>query len=126
MAASFIRKAVSDAHEISNLINIPNMKRERDAIRDRIYVVSEAIKNETALDEHKSTITSAIDALSKLNRANVFSDDDSLTQSQNVLAHLNKRQNEHDQKIIALQIEHQGLNFELDKLVNKIKKARNP
>ena len=124
MAASFIRKAVSDVHEIKNLANIPQMKRERDAIRDSLYEVGEEIKKQESVMAHKTVVKEAIDALTVLNKANVFSDDDHLKQSENVTNYLSQRVNEVDKTMNELREHHHGLTFELDKISSKIKKVR--
>ena len=120
--ATFIRKMVKEVQDVKQLINIPEMKQQRDLIKHNIQLNADEIAKYELLQ--KMDLNNLITVLNGLNeRTPNFFQTTELHTSSVKLVQFFKQYCE--PKITVLLTEQSDLEDQLEKIKNKINKARN-
>jgi SUMO ligase MMS21 Smc5/6 complex component len=123
--AALLKKALTEVRGVQALMDIPAMKRERDGIKAKVQANAEAIDRQKMLAAHDNSVATAIEGLTKLNRSTSFYPNAELLNHSNlVLNYLTVTRDNQIQVLVELHATRDQLNFDLDKIVTKIKSAR--
>ncbi len=124
--ATLIRKALTEVRNVKSLMDIPEMKRERDAIREKMSTNAEEIERQKMVMTHNASVDRAIAGLSELNQLAFFPNGELLGHSNLILNYLTETRDKSSRVLADLDIAQKKMTNELDKITAKIKTTRTP